>query len=196
MDPAVYVQHLRVDGARLGAVAKGKLKHQVPTCPDWSVAELVGHVASAHRWFADIVASRTSEGHWDFLEPPDDTGALLAWYEEGLDGLAAVLDATGPDDPIWNWFDGRPAPAVFWHRRVAEETAVHRWDAENAVGVPAAIDVELAADGIDEYIGFVDFGLRVHPVDELSGSLLLCATDQDCQWSLQLSPTSIAYERT
>ncbi len=35
---------------------------------------------------------------------------------------------------------------------MAQETAVHRWDAQNALGVPDSIEPELACDGIDEML--------------------------------------------
>ena len=45
---------------------------------------------------------------------------------------------------------------------MAQETAVHRWDAENAVGRPAPIATPLAVDGCDELLGFLAW-----PWDEL-----------------------------
>ncbi len=35
---------------------------------------------------------------------------------------------------------------------MTQETAVHRWDAANAVGIPYEIPAAVAADGIDEFL--------------------------------------------
>src|SRR5262249_56595265 len=95
-----------------------------------------------------------------------------------------------------NWFEGKPAPAPFWHRRAAQETAVHRFDAQFAAGDAKPIDAELALGGIDEHLGFVAFGLAVKPVEGLSGSLHLHASDVEGEWVLQLAPDRLPVERS
>jgi hypothetical protein len=48
---------------------------------------------------------------------------------------------------------------AFWIRRMAQETAIHRIDAELGTGQPvAAIPDDLAVDGIDELLAFVVYG--------------------------------------
>src|SRR5262249_9741619 len=87
----------------------------------------------------------------------------------------------------------KPAPARFWHRRAAQETAVHRFDAQFAAGDAKPIDADLALDGIDEHLGFVAFGLAVKPVEGLSGSLHLHASDVEGEWVQQLAPDRLAF---
>lgn len=108
--------------------------------------------------------------------------------------LLGVLSATSPDEPVWNWFDGKAAPARFWHRRAAHETAVHRWDAQFAVGIPEPLEPALAVDGIDEYLDFVAVGLTHRPVAGLSGSLHLHALDTGSEWTLVLAPNQLRKE--
>jgi uncharacterized protein (TIGR03083 family) len=60
------------------------------------------------------------------------------------------ISGRDPNQPTWTW--AGEGPTRFWYRRSAQELAVHRWDFENAVGVPGAIDPELAYDGIDELL--------------------------------------------
>ena len=135
MEPTVYLDHLRSDGDRLRAAATQGLDCRIPTCPAWDMAALVAHVGSGHRWFADIVQARTTEDPRRFPSAPADTRALLTWYDEGFVELIEVLSAIPPDEQIWNWFDNKPAPARFWHRRASLETAIHRWDAQLATGL-------------------------------------------------------------
>ena len=56
-------------------------------------------------------------------------------------------------DPVWAF--GRLRPASFWGRRMAHETAVHRADAELATGREPAFAPDIAADAIDEWLGFL-----------------------------------------
>jgi uncharacterized protein (TIGR03083 family) len=46
-------------------------------------------------------------------------------------------------------------PAIFWARRMAHETAVHRADAEIAVGRQPELEPDIAVDAIDEWLGFM-----------------------------------------
>ncbi len=52
---------------------------------------------------------------------------------------------------MWTW-TGSNQPEVWVERRMTQETAVHRWDAANAVGLPYEIPAAVAADGIDEFL--------------------------------------------
>lgn len=120
------------------------------------MAELVGHTGGVHRWVTEMVSTRATE-RAPFAESPADWGARLEWFDDGLPALVEALQDVGPDEPVWNWAARAPAPARFWPRRMAHETAVHRWDAQHAADPATAtpIDDELAIDGIDEYLGFV-----------------------------------------
>src|SRR5262249_31777648 len=53
-------------------------------------------------------------------------------------------------DPVWAF--GPTVPARFWGRRMANETVVHRADAELATGAEVSIPSRLAADAIDEWL--------------------------------------------
>jgi hypothetical protein len=53
------------------------------------------------------------------------------------------------------WTHLGPGPARYWARRMAHETAVHRADAQLAMGERPRIDPVTAADGIDEWLGLL-----------------------------------------
>ncbi|MGH1554782.1 maleylpyruvate isomerase family mycothiol-dependent enzyme [Streptomyces sp. L7] len=48
------------------------------------------------------------------------------------------------------WTFSLPHTVGFWRRRRSQETLMHRWDAEHALGPTTPMDVELAADGVAE----------------------------------------------
>jgi uncharacterized protein (TIGR03083 family) len=82
-----------------------------------------------------------------------DAGAapagLVELYEETTARLGAALWALEPAEPVSSWWKADQT-AGFWQRRMAHETAVHRWDAQLAHGSPEPVDADLASDGIDE----------------------------------------------
>ena len=128
---------------------------QVPTCPDWTLRQLITHVGRAHRWAAEIVATQAAEPI-PFREVPDgrlpdDPAERPAWLRSGAARLAEAVNGAGPG-PVWT--HPGPGPASYWARRMAHETAVHRADGQLTLGIRPVIDPVIAADGIDEWLGF------------------------------------------
>src|SRR5262250_2832589 len=131
------------------------LTRPVPTCPEWTMRQLVTHVGRAHRWATAIVATRAAEPI-PFREVPDgrlpdDPAAQPGWLRDGAARLAETVRAGG--GPVWTHLG--PGPASYWARRMAHETAVHRADAQIAAGTRPVIDPEIAADGIAEWLSFL-----------------------------------------
>jgi uncharacterized protein (TIGR03083 family) len=192
-DPAAWLAELRREGAAFrAAVSVDVLDRPVPSCPDWTVARLVGHLGSVHRWVWSIVESKaTTAPDGPRPAPPEETDALLPWFDEGLTGVADALAATPPATPMWNW-SVLPREAVFWYRRMAEETAVHRWDAQTAVALPEPIAPQLAVDGITEVIeAFLPTGRRAGPSNQ-RGVVRLVATDTVGTWTVRIRGEAIA----
>ena len=77
-------------------------------------------------------------------------GAKMPWED-----VASALERIEADEPVWSWAGGPYQNGGFYHRRMAHETLIHRWDAENAVGEPQPLDDDLAADNIDELLQVV-----------------------------------------
>ncbi|HWB72304.1 MAG TPA: hypothetical protein VG452_08795, partial [Egibacteraceae bacterium] len=81
-----------------------------------------------------------------------------------------------------------------WRRRMAHETAVHRWDAEAAAGRARPLDAELAADGIDEY--FTVFLRAPQPsYGGPRGTLHVHRLDGPGEWLVHLRPGMPVVER-
>lgn len=76
----------------------------------------------------------------------------LARLDRAYAGLLAEFAAHVPDDPAGSWYT--PDQTVgFWIRRMAQETVIHRIDAELGAGRPVApVAADLAVDGIDELL--------------------------------------------
>jgi uncharacterized protein (TIGR03083 family) len=178
-----YIEHLRNDAAALAEAARSAgLSASVPPCPDWNVEKLVRHVGRVHTSCAAVVRER---GQVDFSGLPDmprGDDAVDA-FEERSAALADALEGLPEDYPIWNWFGIEPPIPGFYHRRMAQETAVHRWDAQAAAGTTAPIATDLAADGIDEAL---ELFLNADAVEgDLGGSMHLHATDAESEWVIR-----------
>jgi len=155
-----------------GLMDGADLTRPVPTCPDWTLRQMATHVGRAHRWAAEITATRSAEMIPFRQVPdgriPDDPAQHAPWLRAGAARLvAAVREADG--DLVWTF--GGLRPATFWARRMAHETAVHRADAELAAGREPALAADLAADGIDEWLGFLSAGSPFGGEDGLLGVL-------------------------
>lgn len=148
MDRASYLESLHRDADDLFSAAAPALAADVPTCSGWTVERLVGHVGRVYRWTAGwITAGSAGE-----LERPPAGDPVVPWARAGLDELVAALETgdsgTGGPATVATWAGEQPA--IFWPRRMAIETALHRWDAQVARGDGTPVGVPLALDAIDE----------------------------------------------
>jgi uncharacterized protein (TIGR03083 family) len=120
---------------------------------------------------------------------------VLDWYREALAGVVADLRALDdPDRPVYA-FSPAHRRAGFWPRRMAQETTVHRVDAEQAVARPVGpIDPALAVDGVDEVFGvFVPvFGAARSPGD--GRTVHLHATDAEGEWLIRFAEGDVEVE--
>jgi uncharacterized protein (TIGR03083 family) len=151
LTPEQYLVALRSDGAALANAARINLDADVASCPGWTMRDLVIHTAGVYKHKNEIVKDLITEPHFTDETPPEGEENHVAWFESRLAELAGTLGASDPAARAWNWSHGEQVVS-FWHRRMAQETAVHRWDAQNAVGDPAPVAPDLAADGIDELL--------------------------------------------
>ncbi|MFT3854656.1 MAG: maleylpyruvate isomerase family mycothiol-dependent enzyme [Ilumatobacteraceae bacterium] len=185
MDRDEYLDHLGADVERFAAaLERGPLDAPVPWCGQWRLADLGEHLGDVHRWATRAVL-RGTPGEPDPDPAPPDPVGMAAWLRAGAGPLLAVLAAVDLDGPTWHPF---PIPKVgaVWPRRQAQETSVHRWDAERAIGLSPTIDAALAADGIDEYFGLaLPRVMRREGRTAPAGSLRVQATDSGDEWQVE-----------
>ncbi len=150
-----FLECLAADKQRLVEVA-GDLDRSVPSCPDWTVRDLVHHVANVY--LHKVACMRLGHEPTDWA--PEHTEPALDRLERAYDELAAEFAARKPTDTAFTWYP--PDQTVgFWIRRMAQETTVHRVDAELAVSALTPVPDDLAGDGIDEVLSiFLGWGTR------------------------------------
>jgi uncharacterized protein (TIGR03083 family) len=152
-----YAEHVaaveRETAAFARALLGGDVDAQVPTCPDWTLLDLTKHVGGVMGFWTHLLSEATGREKPSIDEDPGPAPSL--WFVRIAGLLVAELRATPPDAQVWTW-NPNDQSARFAARRMAHETAVHRFDAQSAVGSPEGIEAALAADGIEEIFVMVD----------------------------------------
>lgn len=160
MESTRYLDCLAADYAALRAAAiTAGLDAPVPNCPGWTVGDLLEHVAAVYLHKVAVVRDHAWPDPW----PPDFSGEdPAALLDRGYRELTAELAGRPASERALTFYE--PDQTIrFWLRRMAQETVIHRVDAEQAAGraiTPVADD--LGADGVDEV-------LKVFLVPEAAG---------------------------
>lgn len=187
-----YVAALRREGEALAAAA-GNLEASVPGCPGWSVQDLVAHTGEVHRFWGQIVERRLQDPRdVDRSRTKPGDGPLLDWFREGVTKLADTLEGADGTEPIWSW--SAQKNIAFVQRRMPQETAVHRWDAESAAGAAKMIEPDLARDGVDEFLD-IFMPAEESSFDGRGETIHLHQTDGGGEWVLDLGPERVQVER-
>nr|BFE28143.1 maleylpyruvate isomerase family mycothiol-dependent enzyme [Actinomadura rugatobispora] len=190
---------LREQTAALAAAVDGAdPAGRVPTCPEWTITDLVVHVGAAHRWTRDLVEARAA-GPESLVPPATDVEPAdwASWLNEGADRMAeAGVREAGTE--VWTFLG--PRPAAFWVRRMLHDTAVHHADAALALGRPFALADDLAADALGEGLELLAWPGAQQARPALAGlrgdgqTLRLQPRDGD-GWLITRTPEGIAWER-
>ncbi|HSS23088.1 MAG TPA: maleylpyruvate isomerase family mycothiol-dependent enzyme [Mycobacterium sp.] len=174
----------------------------VPTCPGWTLNQLLRHVGRGDRWAAQIVRDRLD----NYLDPrsveggkpPPDPADAISWLHGGAQRLVDAVELSGVETPVWTFLG--PRPANWWIRRRLHEVAVHRADAAFAVGSEFGLDADVAADGITEWLERVAIQAgndgAALPLDD-GNTIHLHATDtglnEPGEWTLGVSGNGIIW---
>lgn len=156
--PDAYLSAVRSESARFREVLAGcDPESRVPACPDWSAADLLWHLATVQRWWAEVVGARPSQPEEVEPERPGSYAELLEAFDRWSADLVTALEAADPGEEAWNWSDDHTVGFIL--RRQAHEALVHRVDAEQTAGAGSDVDAPLAADGVHECLGVMYGGM-------------------------------------
>lgn len=188
----LWLDALRTDGpAFAAAVAEAPPDTPVLSCPGWSVTDLTNHLALVYRWIGSFAGSgvTTAPPPRDSLSVPD--GEPLKLWQQAYDELVGVFTEVDPEAPAWHWAP-QPKQAAFWLRRVAIETAVHRWDAQLAIAAGEPIESRLAADGVSEAMDTLLPAGRGKSTGSHLGVVHVVAPDVEQEWYVRLRGQGVA----
>lgn len=200
-DHQTYCNLVEAEGERfIAAAALADATATVPSCPDWTVHELVQHMGGVHRWAGEHVRRmsqvrlRSDELDLGHLEGPSD---YERWLREGIGRLLDAFRSGDPDAEVWGW--GADKHVRFWPRRMLHETTIHRADLEITNGTEPHIDPSVATDGIDEFFENLPHARRFRPeVMKLRGegeALEFRAQDVDVAWTIRLAQEGFEWMR-
>ncbi|WP_030023648.1 maleylpyruvate isomerase family mycothiol-dependent enzyme [Streptomyces monomycini] len=200
MENTDFTESLERDGQLLAdAAEKAGAAAPVPTCPEWRVRDLLSHTGRVHRWATGFV----TQGLQQPVPFPEDPGLpdeqLTGWLRDGCRALVRALRSAPADLSCWTFLPA-PSPLAFWTRRQAHETAVHRADAEAALGAGiTACAPAFAVDGIDELLVGIQARERSTMRTELPKTLLIRAAGAvgtpGAAWTVRLSDAPPHAER-
>lgn len=201
MDSGRLLECLTADFVRLrDVVADVEPGAVVPSCPDWTVADLGRHVGTVYLHKVECMRLGSNPDPWPPAElNNEDPVALL---DRAYAALSAEFAARAPESPAFTWY--APDQTVgFWIRRMTHETLIHRVDAELAASASIAeIPADVANDGVDELLGaFVPYDAQTYP-DEyrdilapVAGRTIRVATPERT-WLVRLRADSIEVVRS
>lgn len=191
MDQTAHFAHIEAGANALIEAAAGSLDVTIDFLDGWTVRELVAHTGAV---WARVTAQVNGDGDGtevvasgpEAQAPGDDS--ISAWISERRDDMLEALRSGDPDKVTWT-FRG-PQNVAWWTRRMAIETTLHRWDAQKAIGQPAPIDSDFAADAVDEYL-HVGLQFSIAKPDRITpnATLHLHRSDGPGEWMLARGST-------
>jgi uncharacterized protein (TIGR03083 family) len=161
----------------------------VPSCPDWSAADLLWHLTEV-QWFWGSIVGRElhdpADAESDKPQRPASYEELLGLQLEATERLLTALGSGDDGDPVWTWLDDDQTRG-FVRRRQAHEVLIHRLDAEQLVGAVTPLDEALAADGVDEALRIMFGGTPAWAeFHRQAGPVAVLCTDTGARWSTEV----------
>lgn len=115
-----HFEAIRTESARFSQVAHQlDLATPVPSCPDWSSADLVHHLAEVQDFWSQVVRGADGEDATDLPRPADDA-ALPDAYDAASGRLVAALEQADPTGSCWSWHENGHSIAWVLRRQAHE----------------------------------------------------------------------------
>ena len=167
-----FHREIRAFEAAIRRAAEAEEAPVVPSCPGWTVSDLILHLGMVHRMVGHVIGERLSAPPdsadrssfdlpadrlgWPVLVPGPVPGSrsvpgpvpasLIDWFVAGARTLGELFQESDPDTAVWTWSVEQTVGFWLWVQSI--EAAVHRWDAENAVGAALPIEADIAVGAI------------------------------------------------
>jgi uncharacterized protein (TIGR03083 family) len=188
------VDHLAVlesEASRILAAYHANPSGRIPWSDRWTVNTVSRHVAASHYAVARIIEDRPRADFGstqDLEQPPKADPTFPAWSLAGTEALLTQCRSVPQHERCWSPFPAGADTVGHWSRHMANETLVHRWDAEAGAGIAGLpMDPEVAADAVDEFLMILLGATRAHFQAPAGPGIHLAATDSVDEWFLDLS---------
>lgn len=168
--------------------ASGDLGRPVPTCGEWTMADLVHHLYEVQRFWVSMLDRRPAAP--DDYAPPERVAddALVDQLRSVSATLIERLGGVDPAEPMWSW--SREQTVGFTVRRQTHESLIHALDAAMAAGVDLGpTPAERWADGVDEMLRVFRAVGDHDPFRPTGGGVVAHATDTGDVWMVRFGHT-------
>jgi len=164
------------------------------------MTDLLRHVGAVYLHKVECMRLGRDPGSW----PPPGLGQEppLELLDRSYAALTGEFATRRPGDRSFTWY-GPDQSVGFWIRRMAQETVIHRVDAELAAGGPVTgIPGDLAADGVDELlVSFVEYSTTGWPEEfaemlQPAGDRLVGVVTPERSWMLHLTSKDVRVEES
>jgi uncharacterized protein (TIGR03083 family) len=147
-----YEAEFLAETSRLGAAVEAfDPETPVPTCPGWTLRDLVAHVGTGHRWASQIVKGHCADPPpFAIQDAPQERAAWAGWLTVGAQELIDTISNVGPEQPVWTWQQDRTAG--FWLRKMLHDEVIHRFDVELIGGFLGEVSLDVAVDGVSDWL--------------------------------------------
>ncbi|XVS64222.1 maleylpyruvate isomerase N-terminal domain-containing protein [Actinosynnema sp. CA-299493] len=169
------------------AVGKADPTAKVPSCPGWTFTDLALHVGRFLETSLEYL--RTGSPVQLRLPRPPAEVEPLAYLDTQLAKAAELLPVIPGNRATWTFSPAAPDLAWVWHRRIAHELDLRRWDAQAALRELVVGDADFAVDGIDEALTTLlaaKYATDVPP--RTGGTALVQLTDVPEAWVVTFAP--------
>ncbi len=155
-EPVDWIDQLEelAEVSERAAEAATSLDAAVEHCPEWSVGDLVSHLADVQWFWAEGAEKRITDG--ELVQRPTgvpegvDPVVYLRTQSERLVAALAADDLHAAT-PLWTWFEPEQHAGFVLRRQLLEAT-VHAWDIENACSEAFDIELDVAILGLEEFV--------------------------------------------
>ena len=127
----------------------------VPTCPGWTVADLVAHVGQTQHWVSDIVERRIADPAqlpMEMATVPSDPADWPAWLSDGGARAAEAFSDEALEAPVFNAAADDRTGGEFWLSSLLNEEVIHGADAALAAGRDHDVDADVAAHLVSNHL--------------------------------------------
>lgn len=131
----------------------------IPTCPDWTVTNLVEHVGQTLHWVSEIIERRITDPtqlpSTEIAVLPAEPHSWPTWLAEGARRAATAFSDAALDAPVFNAAGDDRTGGRFWLHSLLNEAVIHGFDAAEAAGEHYDIDADVAAALITNHLAML-----------------------------------------
>jgi len=152
-------QALRAHTEQLAeAIAAADSDAAVPTCPGWTVADLVAHVGETQHWVSEIIERRIvdpTQLPTEMATVPTEPADWPDWLRDGGARAAEAFSDEALEAPVFNAASDDRTGGEFWLSTLLNELVIHGADAAFAAGRDVDVDADVAAELIRNHLAML-----------------------------------------